>query len=304
MSKPKDVAASVSARLSNYAREQNYTYQEVLQYYAIERFLYRLAQSRYRDTFVLKGGVAFFAWEIPLRRATRDIDLHGLGLRGVELLKAVIKEICELTVQLDGMLFDAKSVNGTTIQDQAEYQGIRVRFTGYLGTARMPMQLDIGFSDVLVPPAIMVDYPTILDMPEPHLHAYSWETLIAEKFQAMVFLGSINTRMKDFYDVWLLTYEAAIDGSILQQAIATTFNNRTTPLPDNFPIEFSQTFANEKQRQWRAFISREKLGSGEVDSLAQVVQRLNDFLFPVVDATRKKTEFDDVWSPAKGWDKV
>jgi hypothetical protein len=202
------------------------------------------------------------------------------------------------------MLFNGKSVTGASIQDRAEYQGIRVRFTGYLGTARVPMQLDIGFSDVLVPAAISVEYPTILDMLAPNLKAYSWDTLIAEKFQAMVFLGNINSRMKDFYDVWLLTQEATIDGSTLQQAIKTTFENRSTQLPASTPIEFSSSFAEDKQRQWHAFVKREKIESAEADSFAHIVQRLNDFLLPVVDTTRTDTEFDHVWNPAKGWSKV
>jgi predicted nucleotidyltransferase component of viral defense system len=304
MSKPKDVVASVSARLSNYAHDQNYTYQEVLQYYAIERFLYRLAQSKYRDIFVLKGGVAFFAWRFPLRRATRDIDLHGRRPDTIDHLEVVVKEICEQTVQPDGIQFDANTVTGANIQERAENHGIRVRFVGNLGSARIHMQLDFGFSDVLIPAAISVEYPTILDMPAPRLSAYSWETLIAEKFQAMVFLGSINSRMKDFYDVWLLTYEAAIDGSILQRAIEKTFENRSTQLPDRFPIDFSQSFTEEKQRQWDAFTNREKMEPGEVDNFAQVIQRLNDFLLPVIDAMQKNAEFDAVWNPEKGWKNV
>jgi predicted nucleotidyltransferase component of viral defense system len=304
VSKPRDIAASVSARLSNYAREQNHTYQEILQYYAIERFLYRLAQSKYCDAFVLKGGVAFFAWRFPLRRTTRDIDLHGRRPETIEQLEDIVREICEQAVHPDGMLFDAKSVTGENIQDHAEYQGIRVRFTGFLGTARVPMQLDIGFSDVLVPAAISVDYPTILDMPAPSLSAYSWETLIAEKFQAMVFLGSINSRMKDFYDVWLLTYEATIDGQVLQQAMRTTFKNRSTQFPDGFSVQFSQSFTEEKQRQWDAFVSRENLESDEIGDFVQVIQRLNGFLLPVLDAIQNNAYFDYVWNPAKGWEKV
>lgn len=284
MSQPKDVTASIRARLSTYAREQNYTYNEVLQYYAIERFLYRLAQSKYRDTFVLKGGVAFFAWRFPLRRATRDIDLHGRRQNTIERLEAIVKEICEQTVQPDGMLFNANSISGSVTQDRAEYQGIRVRFIGNLGTARVPMQLDIGFSDVLVPPAISVEYPTILDMPAPNLSAYSWETLIAEKFQAMVFLGSVNSRMKDFYDVWLLTNEATINGSLLQLAIKTTFKNRSTQLPANLSIQFSQSFSEEKQRQWLSFINRENMTSSELDDFSKVVERLDYFLSPIIDS--------------------
>lgn len=253
---------------------------------------------------MLKGGVVFFAWRIPLRRATRDIDLHGRGPDAIEHVESVVREVCEQRVESDGILFDSNSISGAIIQDWAEYQGIRVRFAGYLGTARVPMQLDIGFSDVLVPAAISVEYPTILDMPAPSLSAYSWETLIAEKFQAMVFLGSTNSRMKDFYDVRLLTHEATIDGQVLQQAIRTTFKNRSTQIPEGFPIQFSRSFTAEKQRQWDAFLRRESLDSDETDDFAQVVQRLNEFLLPVLNAMQKNADFDDVWNPAKGWEKV
>ena len=202
------------------------------------------------------------------------------------------------------MLFDANSISGSVTQDRAENQGIRLRFTGNLATARVPMQLDIGFSDVLVPPAISVEYPTILDMPAPDLSAYSWETLIAEKFQAMVFLGSINSRMKDFYDVWLLTNEAAIDGSILQLAIKTTFKNRSTPLPANLSILFSQSFSDEKQRQWHSFINRENMTSSELDDFSKIVERLDYFLSPIVDTVHNMKEFKALWIPAKGWSRI
>ena len=165
------------------------------------------------------------------------------------------------------------------------------------------MQLDIGFSDVVVPAAMSVAYPTILDMPAPNVSAYSWETLIAEKFQAMVFLGSINSRMKDFYDVWLLTFEATIDGTTLQKSIETTFRNRSTKLPDDSPVHFSESLIDEKQRQWLAFMNRERMVSGEADSFTQVIQRLNDFLSPIKDAIQMKVVFDEVWNPAEGWEK-
>jgi hypothetical protein len=146
---PRDLAASVRARLNNRAREQGRPFQELLQYFAIERFLYRLAQSRYRQSFVLKGGVVFFSWGISLRRPTRDIDLHGYAPAPVEILEDIIREVCGQPVEADGMHYAASSVHGEVIQDQAEYEGVRIRFTGYLGTARVHMQIDVGFSDVI-----------------------------------------------------------------------------------------------------------------------------------------------------------
>lgn len=301
MSRPKDLAASVAARLSNYARDHNSTYQEVLQYYAIERFLYRLAQSEYRDAFVLKGGVAFFAWRFPIRRSTRDIDLHGVRPNTIEQIVRIVRDICKQTVHPDGMRFDANSVAAVSIQERAKYQGIRVRFNGYLGTARVSMQLDIGFSDVLDPPAISVEYPTILEMSSPRLKAYRWETLIAEKFQTMVFLGSINSRMKDFYDIWLLTYESRINGPILQKAIVTTFKNRATQLPGEFPLRFLPSISEEKQAQWHAFVDRENLTFLDLDHFPKIIDRLRDFLTPLLEAQRQELKFDKDWNPEKGW---
>lgn len=296
---PRDLPASVLARLSNRAREQDRPFQEVFQYYAIERFLHRLAQSDHRDRFVLKGGVVFFGWGISLRRPTRDIDLHGHPPGTVENLEETIRDICGQSVEPDGMRYDADSIRGEVIQDQAEYEGVRIRFTGYLGTAQVYMQIDVGFSDVIVPPAIIVDYPTILSMPQPRIRAYAYETLIAEKLQAMVFLGSINSRMKDFYDVWLLTQEATIDGSMLLHAIRTTFRNRNTSLPDNMPLPLSESFAEENQQQWRAFLRR---GAMDVpEGFAEVVADLRSFFLPVLDSARNGGDFNEVWKPGREW---
>lgn len=295
----KHLAASIRARLGNRAREQGRPFQEVLQYYAIERFLYRLAQSEHCENFVLKGGVVFFGWRIPLRRPTRDIDLHGYSPNAVENLEEIVRDICGQPVEADGMLYNADSVQGEVIQSQAEYDGIRLRFIAHLGTARVHMQIDVGFSDVLVPPAITVDYPTLLEMPEPHLRAYTRETLIAEKLQAMVFLGSINSRMKDFYDVWLLAQETTIDGSALYQSIRTTFENRNTSIPVETPLSLSDAFAEEKQRQWRAFIRRDDVDV-EPD-FTKIIATLRDFLLPVLDAARSDVDFGATWKPAKHW---
>ena len=185
------------------------------------------------------------------------------------------------------------------IQSQAEYEGVRLQFTGYLGTARVHMQIDVGFSDVLVPPAITVDYPTLLEMPAPRLQAYTRETLIAEKLQAMVFLGSVNSRMKDFYDVWLLAQETVIDGTALRQAIRTTFQNRNTPHPQDIPLPLTDSFAEDGQQQWRAFLRRD---DADVEpEFTRVISDLRDFLLPVLDAARTGAGFNSTWQPGERW---
>jgi predicted nucleotidyltransferase component of viral defense system len=296
---PKDIASSIRARLSNYAQAQGRPFQEVLQYFAIERFLHRLAASPHGENFVLKGGIVFFAWGVPLRRPTRDIDLHGKGTNAVEDLEAIVRDICQQDVEPDGMRFDPNSVRGQVIQSQAEYDGVRLRFKGYLGAAKAHMQLDVGFSDTLVPPAITVDFPTLLSMPAPRLRAYAYETLIAEKLQAMVFLGSINSRIKDFYDIWLLAQEATISGEDLQQAIRTTFDNRGTAIPTDTPLPLSDSFAEERNRAWSAFLAQSDVH--DVPDFVRVVADLRAFLLPVLEAINNSADFTAAWKPEKQW---
>ncbi|MCJ7624113.1 MAG: nucleotidyl transferase AbiEii/AbiGii toxin family protein, partial [Anaerolineaceae bacterium] len=183
----------------------------------MERFLYRLAQSKYQDQFVLKGALIFLAWGAPLSRPTRDIDLLGLTDNAVEHLITVVKEICQQPVESDGVVYDSSSVFGETIKEGTDYEGVRIRLLGLLGNARAKIQIDIGFADAISPGPIPLIYPTLLDMPSPKLLGYSRESVIAEKLQAMVYLGSINSRMKDFYDVWILSRQFIFDGVTLQK---------------------------------------------------------------------------------------
>jgi hypothetical protein len=234
-----------------------------------------------------------------LRRPTRDIDLHGKGTNAVEILEAIVRDICRQEVVPDGMRYDPGSVRGEVIQSQAEYEGVRLRFAGYLGTARVHMQIDVGFSDTLVPPAITVDYPTLLDMPAPRLRAYTYETLIAEKLQAMIFLGPINSRMKDFFDIWLLTQETTIDGWDLQRAIRATFQNRGTAIPKDSPLPLTGPFAEERRRDWRTFLRRADV-SDETD-FVRVVASLRAFILPVLEAINNDTDFRANWKSQTQW---
>ena len=190
MTKPiKNVAASIRQRLQNKARQQGQRFDDLLQYYAIERFLYRLAQSSHRDTFVLKGALIFLTWGTPFARSTRDVDLLAYTDNSIAHVVKVMREICQQPVVEDGMRFEANSVKGETTREQAEYQGVRVKFLGWLENARVNMQIDLGFADVVTPKPKLVTYPVLLELPPPKLRGYPPETVIAEKLQAMIFLG-------------------------------------------------------------------------------------------------------------------
>ena len=251
MTKPekKNLPASIHERLLNKAKSSGRPFNELLQYYGIERFLYRLAESPYRDRFILKGALIFAAWGAPLSRPTRDIDLLAHTSNSINNIVAIVTAICNQDVQPDGMTFDPASVVGEKIKEQDEYEGVRVRFRGYLGNARVNMQVDMGFADVVSPAPELVEYPTLLDLPRPHLRGYPRETVVAEKVHAMVTLGAINSRMKDFYDLWLLARKFSFDGASLSEAIRNTFAHRATRIPNEMPVGLTDEFAREKQTQ-------------------------------------------------------
>lgn len=285
MKKPlKDVSASVRQRLLNQARETGRPFDELLQYYSMERFLYRLAQSDYRDKFVLKGALMFIVWKAPRSRATRDIDFLGRGESSIERLVQVVSDVCRIAVAPDGMIFDADTVTGVRIKEDTDYEGVRVTFKGYLGQARTAMQIDVGFGDAVNPKPQTIDYPVLLDMPAPRLKGYPRETVVAEKFQAMVQLGLINTRMKDYYDLWLLARQFNFDGGSLGVALKGTFARRKTNLILE-PVALSGTFAsdNQKKAQWAAFRGRTRL-ENIPEELGEVIAALKGFLLPITTA--------------------
>jgi predicted nucleotidyltransferase component of viral defense system len=296
-------AASVHQRLLNYARAQGRPFNEVLQYFALERFLYRLGHSPCRRQFVLKGALMFSVWQSPFSRPTRDIDLLGRLDNAVEHVVSTIQAICREPAPQDGLRFDAESAIGERTIETAAYAGVRVRLTAYLGNARIPVQIDIGFGDPLVPGPSLVRLPTVLGFPAPELQGYSRESAIAEKYQIMVYLGEINSRMKDFYDVWGLATHFDFDGSVLAQAIRETFRWRQTTLPPT-PVAFTDAFARdrEKQAQWAAFIRRHRIEDQEPPTtLREAVQRIAAFLQPVTQALLERRRFDQHWSRGGPW---
>jgi predicted nucleotidyltransferase component of viral defense system len=265
----------------------------------MERFLYRLSQSPHADKFVLKGALMLVAWRAPFSRSTMDIDLLGRLANAVETIVAAVRDVCLQEVTPDGLDFHTESLEGMRIAEDAAHAGVRVKLRGALGSARIALQLDIGFGDIVVPAIVSTEYPTILDLPAPRIQGYSRETAIAEKFHVMTRLGILNSRMKDYYDIWLLARRFDFDGSTLATAIERTFSNRGTDIPSR-PVALTDAFAEDaaKAAQWRAFLRRNRFGS-EVQDLREVVQSVRAFLEPVAEALAEGRAFGDLW-PAPG----
>jgi len=297
----KNLPASVHARIKNLAKQSGRTFQEIFYYYAMERFLYRLSNSRYSNSFILKGGLMFKGWGIPLRRPTRDIDVQGYQENSINNLVTIVQNICVQDVEPDGMWFDPDSVRGENIVNEAEYQGIRIYFIGYLGKAPVHLHLDVSFANVITPAEIEVEYPPLLNMPSFEIRGYPYETAISEKFESMVKLDSINDRMKDFFDIWLLSQHVEIQGTTLVKAIQATFNNRKTPLPINMPTALTSEFALLRQADWERFLNRSDLNVLEYPSLDEIISVLREFLWPVVLAAVNNTPFDNTWNVGGSW---
>jgi hypothetical protein len=299
--KPKDIAASVRARLQNMAKDTGRPFQELLQYYAMERLLYRLTKSPHAGKFVLKGALMLVAWRTPAFRPTRDIDFLARMPNDIESVAAVFKQICKQPIDDDGVFFDAESVQGKLIKEDADYDGVRVTFIGYLQRSRLPMQVDIGFGDVVSPEPTMSDYPTLLDFEAPRLLGYPRETTIAEKFEAMLHLGELNSRMKDFYDIWLLSRQFDFDGAALSEAVRQTFANRETAITAN-PVAWTAAFASNatKQTQWAGFMRKSRLVNAPA-TLLEVVEHVRDFLQPLAQALETQQPFAMRWNAPGPW---
>jgi hypothetical protein len=209
----------------------------------------------------------------------------------------VFQSVCSTPVEDDGLVFDPSSVTTVRIKEDAHYEGVRVTLRAMLGTAKHAMQIDIGFGDAVTPAPSVADYPTLLPQPAPRLHVYPRETVVAEKFQAMVDLGSINSRMKDFYDVWFLARSFSFKGDDLANALAATFSRRKTPLPIDPPLAMTGAFVNDasKQTQWRAFLNRSRVAQVNLP-IGDVVAQIWAFLEAPLKAAREGTGLPATWS--------
>lgn len=288
MKSPKNIPASVRQRLLNRARKEKRPFNELLQYYAMERFLYRLSQSAYADRFILKGALMLRAWHSPEFRPTMDIDMLGRTSNKESSIVIQIREMIAVEVEPDGIAFDPESIHTERITEDADYKGIRVRFRGTLDSARISIQVDIGFDDIIYPGPEESDLPTMLQFPVPKLLCYSRESAIAEKFEAMVKLGLLNSRMKDFYDIWLLSRHFDFEASKLAEAIRLTFRKRGTSLPPTIEA-FEPSFINSRQAQWSAFHKRLRQENVPA-SLRDIVSQVKALLEPLTHHLRSQEE--------------
>lgn len=296
---PRNLPASIRQRLLDRAKRDRRPFSELLQYYAMERFLYRLSRSPHASRYILKGALMLRAWRSPESRPTMDIDMLGRTSNEEANVVRQVREMLAIEVEPDGIVFDDDSIRTERIAEDADYEGIRVRFLGRLDSARVNMQIDIGFGDVVFPGPEEADLPTMLDSPAPRLLCYSRESAIAEKFEAMVKLRELNSRMKDFYDIWLLSRQFDFDGANLAEAVRRTFDQRGTPIAGEI-VAFKEAFARDKQNQWTAF--RNRLGQeGAPASFAEVVAAVAGFIGPIVSVIKSEAPVPGRWSAPGPW---
>lgn len=298
----KNMAASVRDRLLMLAHERGEDFQFILNRFGVERLLYRLSRSAYRDRFVLKGAMLFVVWSEAPHRPTVDLDLLGRGDNKAGAVQESLRAICLTKVEDDGIEFDAASVRAEEIQTDGEYNGVRLTLVGHLAKAKISLQVDVGFGDAIVPAPETIDYPTLLGLPRPRLRAYPKEAVIAEKYQSLVQLGYENSRMKDFYDLWMLARDHQFDGAVIGRAIQATFRRRKTPLPAEPPLALTTDFYGDptKQALWAAFIRRGRLEEKPPD-LKDVADFLVSFLMPPTLALVKSGRFAGSWPPGGPW---
>ncbi|MFB9985062.1 nucleotidyl transferase AbiEii/AbiGii toxin family protein [Mesorhizobium kowhaii] len=295
---PRNIAASVRARLLDRARAERSDFQILLTRYALERLLYRLSVSPHRDRFILKGAMLFVTWVADPFRPTRDLDLLGHGDSDAVSIAETFRVICAQPVADDGVTFEIAALTAAPIREDVEYGGVRVRTTATIAGARIPIQVDIGFGDAVTPEAVEIDYPALLDAPAPHLRAYPVETVVAEKFEAMVTLGIANSRLKDFYDLWLIAQTFEFRRSTLIEAVRRTFERRETALPAGIPIGLSDEFTAAWSAQWQAFLRRDRMAAAP-EPFAAVIVDLRLFLLPLVDVENDEQS----WLPGGPWSK-
>jgi predicted nucleotidyltransferase component of viral defense system len=298
----RNISASVEKRLLNLSRQSGEDFQYVLMRYGLERLMYRLSRSVYAKEFVVKGAMLLRVWTGEQYRPTKDLDLLAILDKSPEELDQIFRDICTLTVEDDGLVFRSETIRVRQIREDNVYGGVRVTLESRLGKIRIPLQVDIGFGDAVTPEAQQEEFPTLLDFPAPILLTYPRETAIAEKFEAIVNLGLTNSRMKDYYDIWLLSQQFDFDGANLVRAIEATFRQRRAVLPNELPIGLSIEFVLDagKLSQWDAFVRRSRLDTKEIN-LETVVKVIADFMMRPSIAAAEGKAFLLRWTPGGPW---
>jgi len=298
-SSPRNVAASIRQKLLNIATRNREDFGLILTRYGLERLLYRISQSRYRDHFVLKGAMLFQVWADAPHRPTRDLDLLGQGDPSPERCLTVFRELCDIQVPEDGIVFSTETAIAAKIKEEQQYEGVRIKFLAHLQNVRIPIQIDIGFGDAVKPN--LLDYPTLLPMPAPRIQAYPMNSVIAEKLEAIVSLGMLNSRLKDFFDIWFLARTFPFVAGPLSDAIRATFERRATPLdPEAVDILLTDLSGDSsKQTQWRAFMQR--TGVEMPVAYPAVIVAIRQFLSSPIRAVTIETDAALSWPAGGAW---
>ena len=288
-------ADSVKARLKNFAVATGRTFQEALVYYGLERTIYRISVSRYAEHFVLKGGIFLYAvFDRNYERATTDVDLLARRISNSgEEMKRVFQDILSQNID-DALVFDTESITVEDITELKEYHGLHISAAGYLDRTKIPVGIDIGFGDIIYPDAVKMDFPVILDMEPPKVNAYFLESSIAEKLEAIIHIGYLNSRYKDFYDIYVLSKKYEFSYEKLRNAVTETFENRGTPMTMD-SAAFGEEFLNDPMHQtrWKSFLKKKK-ALIQV-SMTDAMDRIKVFVRPLLEGTVKTK-----WDPEKG----
>ena len=300
---PRDVPASVSARLRNLARLREVDFNLLLDHYAAERFLYRLSASDEVDRFTLKGAALFRVWIEKDLRPTRDVDFLAAGGADLPAVRTAMETVCVIPCSEDGVVFDTATLRIRNIRRDQPEGGLRARLQGRLGVIRLALQMDIGFGDVITPEREQQDYPTLLDLPAPRLWTYPRETMVAEKFEAMVSRGADNSRVKDLWDIACLARRFAFDGETLRTSIAETFRRRGTTLTGERPLALLPGYYDDPARaqHWLVLQRQIATDADEPDRLVDTGEELRRFLGPVCDSLIVESPFTEAWAAGGPW---
>lgn len=299
---PGSRAAELRTALLRAGRARDEDFQVTLAHFAVERLIHRLSHTRHAESFILKGAMLLGVWTSAPHRATRDVDFLGFGSPAPEALADVFREIARTDSENDAVEFDSASVRAEEIREDARYDGVRVRLEAHFGGARIPVQVDIGFGDAVTPAAPWIEYPSLIGLPTGRIRGYTRESVVSEKLEAMISLGLLNSRMKDFYDVWLLARDFEFEGASLARAVQATFERRGTPLPEMIPPAFGESFtdASDKRQLWARFLERSAASEPHL-SLATAVSVVRDFVWPVLDALREARPAPGYWPGGGPW---
>lgn len=299
---PTNIGASVRARLLKLAKERREDFQLLLSRYANERLLHRLSVSAHASQFILKGATLFTLWTGRPHRATRDLDLLGFGDPGQARLRAVFEDILRTDVGDDGVAFDVASLEVGPTREGQEYSGVRLLLRATIVSSVVRLQVDVGFGDAITPGPETVEFPGLLDFQRPILRAYPRATVVAEKVEAMVQLGLANSRMKDFFDVVVMSRMFPFDGDELARAIRSTFERRGTALPAGLPMGLTDEFAADKMKvsQWTGFV-RKAAAAIEMQDLPAVIHEARGFLVEPLSAARAHGLWGFRWRPPGPW---